>query len=78
MTMECLNGSHAWTTHCRRYAWNDSFLAATSSAVAVCGARDALAPYVREMLLDSRTLSRPYIQRNVLESLVRRACQRRG
>jgi asparagine synthase (glutamine-hydrolysing) len=32
--------------------------------------RDALAPYVREMLLDSRTLSRPYIQRNVLESLV--------
>jgi len=32
--------------------------------------RDALSPYVREMLLDSRTLSRPYVQRNVLEWLV--------
>ena len=33
--------------------------------------RDALAGYVREMLLDPRTLSRPYIERNRLESLVR-------
>jgi asparagine synthase (glutamine-hydrolysing) len=34
--------------------------------------RDALAPYVREMLLDSRTLSRPYLERNVLESMVQK------
>ena len=34
--------------------------------------RDALAPYVREMLLDSRTLSRPYVERNVLESMVQK------
>jgi asparagine synthase (glutamine-hydrolysing) len=33
--------------------------------------RDALSKYVREVLLDSRTLSRPYIQRKQLESLVR-------
>jgi asparagine synthase (glutamine-hydrolysing) len=33
--------------------------------------RDALAEYVREMLLDSRTLSRPYLQRDTLESLVK-------
>jgi asparagine synthase (glutamine-hydrolysing) len=33
--------------------------------------RDALANYVREMLLDSRTLARPYLQRQTLESVVR-------
>jgi asparagine synthase (glutamine-hydrolysing) len=33
--------------------------------------RDALANYVREMLLDSRALSRPYIERKTLESIVR-------
>jgi len=32
--------------------------------------RDALADYVREMLLDSRTLSRPYIERKKLEEVV--------
>jgi asparagine synthase (glutamine-hydrolysing) len=32
--------------------------------------RDALADYVREILLDPRTLSRPYIQRNTLETMV--------
>ncbi len=32
--------------------------------------RDALSNYVREILLDPRTLSRPYIQRNTLESMV--------
>jgi asparagine synthase (glutamine-hydrolysing) len=34
--------------------------------------RDALAPYVREMLLDPRTLSRPYLERNMLETMVTR------
>jgi asparagine synthase (glutamine-hydrolysing) len=34
--------------------------------------RDLLANYVREMLLDSRTLSRPYLQRNPLEAMVQR------
>jgi asparagine synthase (glutamine-hydrolysing) len=34
--------------------------------------RDALAPYVREMLLDSRTLSRPYVERKALESMVQK------
>jgi len=33
--------------------------------------RDQLANYVREMLLDSRTLSRPYIQRKQVENIVR-------
>ena len=33
--------------------------------------RDALAPYVRETLLDPRTLARPYLVRNRLESMVR-------
>jgi asparagine synthase (glutamine-hydrolysing) len=33
--------------------------------------RDALANYVREMLLDSRTLSRPYLQRGTVEAIVR-------
>jgi asparagine synthase (glutamine-hydrolysing) len=32
--------------------------------------RDDLAPYVREMLLDSRSLKRPYVERRVLESTV--------
>jgi len=32
--------------------------------------RNQLANYVREMLLDSRSLSRPYIQRSALESMV--------
>jgi asparagine synthase (glutamine-hydrolysing) len=32
--------------------------------------RDALASYVREMLLDSRTLSRPYVERNGVEQIV--------
>ena len=34
--------------------------------------RDLLAGYVREMLLDSRTLSRPYLDSKTLEALVRR------
>jgi asparagine synthase (glutamine-hydrolysing) len=33
--------------------------------------RDQLAPYVKEMLLDSRSLARPYIQRKRLEEVVR-------
>jgi asparagine synthase (glutamine-hydrolysing) len=33
--------------------------------------RDALSDYVREMLLDPRTLSRPYIERRALETMVR-------
>jgi asparagine synthase (glutamine-hydrolysing) len=33
--------------------------------------RDALAGYVREMLLDPLSLSRPYIERNGLESIVK-------
>jgi asparagine synthase (glutamine-hydrolysing) len=33
--------------------------------------RDQLSSYVREMLLDSRTLSRPYLQRSRVESMVR-------
>jgi asparagine synthase (glutamine-hydrolysing) len=33
--------------------------------------RDALSGYVLEMLLDSRTLSRPYLERNKLEAVVR-------
>ena len=32
--------------------------------------RDSLAAYVREILLDSRSLNRPYVQRNALESIV--------
>ena len=32
--------------------------------------RDQLSEYVREMLLDSRTLSRPYIQPKALENMV--------
>ena len=32
--------------------------------------RDALAKYVQEMLLDSRTLSRPYLQRKTVEHIV--------
>src|SRR5206468_8923128 len=32
--------------------------------------REALSGYLREMLLDSRTLSRPYLQRNTLEAVV--------
>jgi len=34
--------------------------------------RDALAKHVQEMLLDPRTLSRPYIQKNTLDTMVRR------
>jgi asparagine synthase (glutamine-hydrolysing) len=33
--------------------------------------RDVLSCYVREMLLDRRTLSRPYVERNRLEAVVR-------
>jgi len=33
--------------------------------------RDALSEYVREMLLDPRTLSRPYLERKGLEAMVR-------
>ena len=33
--------------------------------------RDSLSQYVREMLLDPRTLSRPYLQRNAVEAIVR-------
>lgn len=32
--------------------------------------RDALSKFVREMLLDSRTLSRPYLQKNAVEAMV--------
>jgi asparagine synthase (glutamine-hydrolysing) len=32
--------------------------------------RDALSPYIQQMLLDPRTLSRPYIQRERVESIV--------
>jgi len=33
--------------------------------------RDALSKYVREILLDPLTLSRPYLQRKALEAMVR-------
>ena len=33
--------------------------------------RTVLANYVREMLLDSRTLGRPYVNRNAVEAVVR-------
>lgn len=33
--------------------------------------RDTLPAYIREMLLDPRTLSRPYLHRNTLEAMVR-------
>jgi asparagine synthase (glutamine-hydrolysing) len=33
--------------------------------------RDALSEYVREMLLDARTLSRPYLQGKAVETMVR-------
>jgi asparagine synthase (glutamine-hydrolysing) len=33
--------------------------------------RDALSKYVQEMLLDPRTLSRPYLDRSGLEAVVR-------
>jgi asparagine synthase (glutamine-hydrolysing) len=33
--------------------------------------RDALSKYVQEMLLDPRTLSRPYLERNGLETVIR-------
>jgi asparagine synthase (glutamine-hydrolysing) len=32
--------------------------------------RDALSKYVQEMLLDPRTLSRPYLERNGVERIV--------
>jgi asparagine synthase (glutamine-hydrolysing) len=37
--------------------------------------RDALSAYVREILLDPRTLSRPYVQRNTLEAVVESHCK---
>jgi asparagine synthase (glutamine-hydrolysing) len=33
--------------------------------------RDVLSKYIRAMLLDSRSLSRPYLERNMLETIVR-------
>ena len=33
--------------------------------------RDALSGYVRDMLLDSRSLSRPYLDRNGVEAIVK-------
>jgi asparagine synthase (glutamine-hydrolysing) len=33
--------------------------------------RDALAQYIRDMLLDQRTLSRPYLERNRLAAIIR-------
>ena len=33
--------------------------------------RDALAQYVREILLDSRSLARPYLERSGVEEIVR-------
>jgi len=33
--------------------------------------RDALSEYVRQMLLDTRTLSRPYLERKGVEAIVR-------
>lgn len=36
--------------------------------------RDELSGYVREMLLDPRTLSRPYLQRNSVEHMVKEHC----
>jgi asparagine synthase (glutamine-hydrolysing) len=33
--------------------------------------RDALSRYVREMLLDARSLARPYLQRAAVEAVVR-------
>ena len=33
--------------------------------------RDALSKYVQEMLLDSRTLARPYLNRKKVETIVR-------
>jgi asparagine synthase (glutamine-hydrolysing) len=40
--------------------------------------RDALAGYIRDMLLDAKTLSRPYLNRPVLENMVRSHLQGTG
>jgi asparagine synthase (glutamine-hydrolysing) len=40
--------------------------------------RNGLSNYVREMLLDSRALSRPYIERKGLDALVRRHLKGNG
>lgn len=40
--------------------------------------RDTLSKYVREILLDPRTLSRPYIERAVLEAIVDAHCRGTG
>jgi asparagine synthase (glutamine-hydrolysing) len=40
--------------------------------------RDALAPFVQEILLDPRTLSRPYLQADVVETMVRKHVSGQG
>ena len=39
--------------------------------------RDELSPYVREMLLDPRSLARPYLERSAVECMVREHCEGR-
>ena len=43
----------------------------TSSTTSACGTATRLPEYVRDMLLDPRTLSRPYLERKQLEAMVR-------
>ena len=54
-----------------RSTWSAFFWAGTSTTISESGTGTALASYLREMLLDSRTLSRPYWQKNNLEAMLR-------
>ena len=46
------------------------FLGRHKITISACGTATILANYVQEMLLDSRTLSRPYLERRGVEAIV--------
>ena len=71
MTWACHNGSRSLTIPSRRSDSNVSYWDDTRLSISVSGIGITSARMFREMLLDSRSLARPYINRKSLEAVVR-------
>ena len=67
----CRSGLPKWITRLHRFIWSAYGWAATSCFTFGGGTAPILAKYVQEILLDPRTLARPYLERKAVEAIVR-------
>ena len=69
-TTGCHNGLPKWTTCLLHSIWSASGSDGTRFSTFRVWYRDQLANYVREMLLDPRSLARPYVEPKAVRAVV--------